>query len=132
MGRAYNEEAGYAEAVPFDAESFAVTLGILGHAELLLVVENEGQVIGMAAASVAPSIFNQGVLIGRGPLWYVLPEHRKGTVKNLLSALECAAKNQGAAFFDAVAESGARSTPLARIYSGRGYNLTETTFRKRL
>ncbi len=130
MGRAFNEEAGYAESVPFDDLSFALTLGTLGEANLLLVVENEGEVIGMAAADVAPAICNHAVRVGREAFWYLKPGQRKGIGKKLLSALECAAKSHGATFFDVVAEDGKRSTALARIYGAAGYSPTEHTFRK--
>lgn len=132
MGRAFNEEAGYSASVPFCAESFAVTLGALGRAELLIVAEKEGIVVGMAAADVGPSICNHGVRVGRETFWYVRPDHRKGIGKKLLSALECAALKHGATFFDVVAEDGKRSEALARIYRAASYSPTERTFRKRL
>jgi GNAT superfamily N-acetyltransferase len=132
MGRAFNEEAGYAESVPFDEVSFKLTLGALGAADLLFVVERDGRVIGMAAADVGPSICNRAVKIGREAFWYVQPEHRKGVGKKLLHALECAAKNHGATFFDVVAEVGKRDLALARIYEAAGFSPAERTFRKRL
>ncbi len=132
MGRAFNEEAGYAEAVPFCEVTFEANLAIFGHAGLLLVVEKGGQVVGMAAADVAPSVCNHAVKIGREAFWYVAPEHRKGVGKKLLAALEYAAVERGATFFDVVAEDGKRSLALARIYRAAGYSPTESTFRKRL
>lgn len=132
MGRAFVDEAGYADTVGFNAESFATTLQILGHAELLFVAEKGGTVVGMAAADVAPSICNHAVRVGREAFWYVEPAHRKGIGKELLSALQCAAKNHGATFFDVVAEDGKRSKALARIYERAGFSPAERTFRKRL
>jgi GNAT superfamily N-acetyltransferase len=130
MGRAFNEEAGYAETVPFDERSFQITLGALGAAGLLFVAERDGKVVGMAAADVGPSICNRTVRIGREAFWYVQPEHRKGIGKKLLSALECAARNHGATFFDVVAEVGKRDLALARIYEAAGFSPAERTFRK--
>jgi len=132
MGRAFNEEAGYAESVPFDPDSFHLSLVLLGKAERLLVGEMEGRVVSMAAVGVLPALVNHNVACAREAFWYVLPEYRRGIGKKLLAALECTAKNQGATFFDGVAEEGARSTALARIYTGRDYNLIERIFRKRL
>jgi GNAT superfamily N-acetyltransferase len=86
----------------------------------------------MAAADVAPSLCNHGVRVGQEAFWYVKPTHRKGVGKKLLAALECAAKSQGAAFFDVVAEDGERSQALARIYEAAGYNPKLRTFRKGL
>lgn len=132
MGRAFNEEAGYAETVPFDPLSFGHTLAALAVAGLLVVAERDGNVIGMAAADVAPSICNHSIRLGREAFWYVEPDHRKGVGKQLLNALECAARNHGATFFDVVAEDGKRSRALARIYEHAGFSPVERTFRKRL
>ena len=133
MGRAFNEEAGYAETVPFNEDSFKVTLAILGTAGLLLVADVNGKAVAMAAADVAPSICNHGVRIGQECFWYVAPSHRNGKIgKKLLAALECAAQSQGATFFDVVAEDGERSEPLARLYRAGSYNPRSRTFRKRL
>lgn len=134
MGRAFNEEAGYAEQVPFCPETFARVLGILAHANLLLVADLGQGAIGMAAADVAPSICNNQIRIGREAFWYVMPEHRHGKVigRPMLSALECAARDHGASFFDVVAEDGKRSEALARFYRGAHYSPAERTFRKAL
>lgn len=132
MGRAFNEEAGYAETVPFCEASFRLTLAILGEANLLFVTEDEGQVTGMAAADVAPSICNRSILIGREAFWYLKPGQRKGVGKKLLKVLESMAEKKGATYFDVVAEDGKRSEALARIYWAASYRPTERTFRKRL
>lgn len=134
MGRAFNEEAGYAKTVPFDPETFTVVLGALAGAGLLLVADLGQGAVGMAAADVAPSICNRNVRFGREAFWYVRPEHRAGKSvgKPLLSALECAARNHGASFFDVVAEEGKRSEALARLYRGASYSPSERTFRKAL
>ncbi len=134
MGRAFNEEAGYAEQVPFDPESFMQVLAALAAANLLLVADLGQGPIGMAAADVAGSICNRNVRIGREAFWYVSPEHRPGKIvgRHLLSALECAARDCGASFFDVIAEDGKRSEALARLYRAASYNPVERTFRKRL
>lgn len=133
MGRAFNEEAGYAETVPFDEDSFKVTLAILGTAGLLLVADVNGKAVGMAAADVAPSICNHSVRVGQEAFWYVHPDHRTGKIgKNLLAAIECAAQSQGATIFHVVAEEGKRSRALARIYEAAGFSPVARTFRRRL
>ncbi len=132
MGRAFNEEAGYADTVPFCEASFQLDLATYGEAGLLVVADKGGQAVGMAAAEVKPALCNRAIGIGREVFWFVRPEHRKGIGKELLNALECAAKSQGATFFDVIAEDGKRSKALARIYEAAGYNPTERTFRKGL
>lgn len=130
MGSAFNIEAGYADDVPFDGESFGRTLQALAKARLLLVAEKDGLVIGMAGADVAPAICNHSILLSREAFWYVLPEHRKGLGSQILHALEGCAKAYGARIFDVIAEEGKRSLALARLYRARGYSPAEITFRK--
>lgn len=132
MGRDFNQEAGYADSVPFDVASFAEILLRLGHAGMLLTAEESGKVVGMAAADVGPSICNREVRIGREAFWYFEPAHRKGGGREMLLALELAAKNRGATFFDVVAEDGKRSEALARLYRAAAYSPSERTFRKAL
>lgn len=132
MGRAFVTEARYADEIPFIPEDFAKTLAALHAAGLLRVLDTGSGAIGMAGADVGPTIFNYAHRIGREAFWYVDPDHRRGSGMKLLHALELAAKDQGARIFDAVAEEGKRSEPLARLYRAGGYSPAEHTFRKRL
>lgn len=135
MGRAFHAETGHEKAndfCTFDPGSFEKTLAILGQAGLLLVKEIGGEAVAMAGTDVAPTIYNHDVLLGREVFWYAAPAFRKGLGRDLLAGLEEIARGRGARLFYGVAESGARSTALARIYTGRGYNLAETSFCKRL
>lgn len=132
MGRAFNEEAGYADSIPFDAASFGRTLKVLAEVKLLLVADKGDGPIGMAGADVAPSICNHSVLMAREAFWYVMPGQRNGVGGRLLRALERCAKAYGAQFFDAIAEEGHRNVPLDRIYRGNQYALAEHTYRKAL
>ncbi len=133
MGYAFFIEAGHeSDATPFDPESFVRTLALLASHGLLLVVEKDGAVIGMAAADVAPAFWNHKILLGREAFWYVEPAHRKGIGRELLKALEALVTSLGATLFDVVAEDGKRSEALARLYRAGEYNPAERTFRKRL
>ncbi len=135
MGRMFNEEAGYAETIPFDEESFGRTLVALAKAGLLTVAADpSGRPIGMAACDVAPSICNYGVRLAREAFWFLDPEARGGNAigREMLFDVECAARDHGASFFDVVAEQGERSEALGRLYRRAGFNPAEKTFRKRL
>ncbi len=132
MGRAFNEEAGYAEEIPFCEESFGKTLAALANAGLLLVADKGDGPVGMAGADVGPAICNHAILLSREAFWYVQPAHRKGLGGALLAALEEKATAYGAHIFDVVAEDGKRSEALARLYRARHFNPAERTFRKRL
>ena len=136
MGEAFHREAGIAERYPeltFDKDSFAYTAALLMDAGLLLVMEEKGVPVGMAAADGAPCFLNRNFVIGREQLWYVEPEHRKGRdSRHLLGALEDLARARGMHLFDVVAEEGERSDALGRLYRRAEYNPAERVFRKRL
>lgn len=134
MGQAFFEEAGHAKEHEFDPVDFGGMLDLLAEAGLLLVVEKDGQVIGMAAADVAPAFWNRRVLLGREAFWYIEPNHRNGIGRELLNALVSAAKSYGATVFDVVAEDGEgkRGPALARLYRAGGFSPAETVFRKGL
>lgn len=133
MGEAFFKEAGHeGETGNFCPVSFGRIADALGPHGLLLVAEEEGQPVGMAAADVAPAYWNHNTILGREAFWYISPKHRKGQGKHLLRGLEEAAKRYGATFFDVVAEEGKRSEALARLYRAAGYNPCERVFRKRL
>lgn len=137
MGKAFFEEAGHAGEHPFCEQSFAKTLHLLGSAGLLLVVDNGTEVVGMAAADIAPAYWNHAIKIGREAFFYVKPKHRTGLGKLLIKALEDVSLAHGATVFDLVAESGprraqalTRGEALGRLYTAHGYALAERTFRK--
>lgn len=133
MGRAFHEEAGYAEQFAFVPDDFAAALDAMADAGLLLVAEKDGKVIGMAGADAAPMLFNRSIRIGREVFWYIQPDQRNGVGRALLPALELAAKSFGATIFDVVAEDqGKRGEALARLYRAAGYSPVESVFRKRL
>lgn len=135
MGHAFFREAGH-EGVTgeFDPNSFAATLDVLAPHNLVLVMEEHGEVVGMAAADVAKAYWNHNVLLGREAFWYIKPEFRKGDGRYLLEGLENVARSIGAVHFDAVAEEGEgkRGEALGRLYRRASYRPVERTFRKRL
>lgn len=133
MGRAFWQEAGHAEKTgAFCPVSFAHTVDLLITAKLMLTAEKDGEIVGMGAADVAPAFWNHKIKLGREAFFYIVPSARKGLGRKMIAALETAAGNYGAAFFDVVAEPGPRSKPLGKMYEMAGYQSSETTFRKRL
>lgn len=132
MGEAFHAESGWAEQFPFDRESFAHTVTRLGMADLFVVAEKEGRIVGMAAIDIGPAITNHSVRFAREVFFYVQPLHRKGIGRDLFNALKLIARHNGVTFFDAVAEEGKRSLALARIYRAGGLSPAETIFRMRL
>lgn len=151
MGRAFFDEAGFAEKVgavtvelacgevqstsliklTFDLESFGRTVGtLMDGAGVVLVVEKNGAVVGMAAAGIAPAWWNKNILTAQELFYYCDPDHRKGTGKLLFAALETAVKKRGVVLFSMAAEEGLRSDALTRLYRACGYFPTEKVFWK--
>ena len=55
MGRAFNEEAGYSELVPFDAETFALNMAHLAQCGLVLVADRGAGPICPSSSAWMPS-----------------------------------------------------------------------------
>jgi GNAT superfamily N-acetyltransferase len=132
MGRAFFEEAGWADKAEFCPLSFGLTLERLANAGILLVFEKDGKPVGMAGALYSPAYWNEKVLIGQELFWYCEKPHRKGAGTELLRQLESAAKARNVQFFGMVAEHGLRHEALAQVYKRAGYSLAEHTFCKAL
>ena len=128
MGEAFFKEAGFAEKLTdsdkiiFDLESFGRTVGVLiDGAGIVLVAEKADEIIGMAAAGLAPAWWNNNVLSGQEIFFYCDPQHRRGAGRELMAGLEEAAKARGVVLFSMAAEKGLRSDALGRLYAARGY-----------
>lgn len=132
MGQAFFVEAGHDKKYTFCPESFERTVDLLAKANLFIVMEKDGQPIGMGAADVAAAFWNNAVKIGREAFFYIQPRHRKGLGKQMIAGLEAVSMAYGATVFDVVAEEGSRSEALARLYRAGGFEPVERTFRKAL
>lgn len=136
MGEAFHREAGIPdrdERMTFDRDSFAFTAATLMDAGLMLICEEGGEPIGMAAADGARAYWNHNVMLGREIFWYIKKDHRKGKdSRHLLGALEDLARDRGIHLFDVVAEEGERCEALGRLYRRAEFNPAERVFRKRL
>lgn len=130
MGRHFFDEAGYGAEFEFVPADFEETARLLIDAGLLFVLDRDGEVLGMAGADVAKAYWNRAVGLGGEVFWYIMPGHRNGMGKQLLAAIEGAARRHGAVRFDAVAEFGKRSAELGRLYRRQGYVESEIRFRK--
>lgn len=133
MGRDFFEEAGWAKHASFDPESFAYSCGLLMDNGIFMVADDDqAGVIGMAAAGVSPAYWNRTILTAQEIFWYVLPEHRTGTGRLLMAALEDAMRAIGVVLCSMSAEEGLRSSALHRLYRQCGYWPAEKLFWKRL
>lgn len=132
MGEAFFAEAGWAARAEFCRDSFTETATTMMRNGILLVVDRNGEAVGMAAAVSSPAYWNRKVFIGQELWLYCKPAHRKGVGAELLRQLESAAKARNVQFFGMVAEHGLRHEALAQVYKRAGYSLAEHTFCKAL
>lgn len=132
MGQAFFIETGWNKHASFDVESYAHTIAALIENGVLLVAERDGNVVGMAAAGLAPAWWNKNVLTAQELFWYVEPDHRRGLGGQLMDALESAVTDLGVVLFSMSAEEGLRGPALSRLYRQKGYFPMEALFWKRL
>lgn len=120
-GRAFVAALPYAELITFDAESFGVTLLRVLQDDILLVAEEGGTLVGMAAMAIYPAFHNARALIAQELFWWVEPGCRNGVGRALLEELEAEARRRGAALIRMACVTGLRHEALGRLYERRGY-----------
>jgi GNAT superfamily N-acetyltransferase len=132
MGERFFETAGWPEVAAWDAESMARTLGFLIERDIgaVFVLDEGGDLVGMAGGMLNPFYFNAGHLTGQELFWWVEPEHR-GQGRFLFDALEDWARAAGAQSFTMIALDRIKPEVMGRIYRARGYRAAEHSYIKR-
>jgi hypothetical protein len=132
LGRKFFDQAKWAEIVEWDEASVQATLDLLLTSHVLLVLEKDRTVVGMAGALIYPFYFNIGHITGQEVFWWVEPDHRNGSGRSLREALESAARAKGARSFTMISVEHADHKPeaMARAYRMAGYVPSERCFIK--
>ena len=129
MGEKFFNTAGWPEVVEWDVQSVEIMLlNLISSDNGVLLVIDEGEVTGMAAAMLFPFYFNLNHKCGQELFWWV----EAGGALALLAALEQKSKDAGANSFIMTNVDRLRADALARVYRMRGYKPAENTFIKRL
>lgn len=134
LGHRFYREAGWDDVAEWDAHSIGVTLRnmVAGEGGIVLVLEREGVIRGMAGGLVYPLYFNHTHLTGQELFWWVNPIERAGAGIALLDALETAARERGAQSWSMLALDTLRPDVVGALYRRRGYRPSERSFIKRL
>lgn len=135
MGKAFFDQAPWPEFAEWDEGSTRLTLEMLIDGRLpgvLLAAEQDGEVVGMAAALLFPLYFNHRTAAAQEIFWWIEPEHRSGVGAIMFDELEHIAREKGAKVMFAESTAGLRTEALARLYRRRGYKPAGHTFIKRL
>jgi hypothetical protein len=135
MGKAFFEESPFASIASWDEGSFQLTvLSLLSGSASggLLVAEDGGKLVGMAAYVIFPLYFNLQTKIAQEVFWWCRPSHRKGLGSSLLDELERDAMRGGATVFLSANLAGERDEAFNRLYQRRGYAPSENVFMRKL
>lgn len=129
MGKAFHAVTGIADLIPLDGATLERTFLQLieGETAVLLVIEDNGRLIGATGALLHPHYFNADHLTGQELFWWVDPEHR-GCGGALFDALEGWARRMGANSFGMIALEAIDNGRAGAIYRRRGYRAVEHSY----
>lgn len=134
LGELFHAEAGWGDIAEYSQPDTEKTLTHLVNDEngILLVAERDGEIVGMCGGLAHPVYFNHGHKSGQELFWWMKPDLRDGTGKDLLDAMEDQAKAIGCQSWAMIALDKVRPELMGRIYQRRGYRASEHSYIKRL
>lgn len=134
LGRIFHAEAAWGDVAEFIEDDCQKTLEHLCASPdgILLVLERDGQITGMAGGLCSPLYFNFAHKTGQELFWWVSPDERGSSGLRLLDALEDEARARGCLSWAMIALDKVAPERTSRIYERRGYRASERTFIKRL
>jgi GNAT superfamily N-acetyltransferase len=130
LGRVFHAEALWGEVAPYDEADCLKALTVLREQGIVLALEEEGEIVGMAGGMVFPLYFNHAHLTGSEMFLWVRPDRRGGSGIRLLIALEDAARAKGCASWGMALMSALNPEKTEQFYLRRGYRPHERTFVK--
>jgi L-amino acid N-acyltransferase YncA len=131
IGHKFFEFNAYRHYTTLDEVSLLDTFTHLYLDGVLLVVEHEGKVVGMAGAFIAPLYWNHAYLQGLEAFWWIDSEHRgSGAGSELRKALQTAAKQKGAHFWNMIALKESMHDQVCAQYERSGMTPVETVYMK--
>lgn len=134
MGRQFHCDAGWGDITEFSNEDCAATLAKMVGLDdaILLVVEREGNLIGMAGGLASPIYFNHAHKTGQELFFWMEPGSRNGDGRQLLEALEEEAREIGCQSWVMISLDRIRPEATGLLYKRRGYRASEHSWIKRL
>lgn len=126
MGERFHRESSYKEHVTHNHEQMIALATQLVAAGNILVMECDGELVGMIGFMVLPH-FLSGEVLGMEVFWWLEPEHR-GEGRLLLKAAEDLARERGAKRMQMIAPN----ERVGILYKRIGYTFVESAYQKTL
>lgn len=127
LGQMFFNESGYSLLCAYDAESVEASLNqVLETGVCLLVVaEKDGEIIGFTGALLFPLYMNINVNMAQELFWWVHPDHRKGTGREMLGFMETELKAHGVTALIMICLENVNPEITGKLYERRGYKKIE-------
>lgn len=132
MARKFYETTDYASLCPMEDIQAAGLACLLIDSGVMIVVERDGELIGMAGLHIEPFTFNPTITMATELVYWLNPEARGGMIAaHLLEAITEECKASGC---DVIRMMTLRTSPpqAAALYDRYGYTPSENVFTKRL
>lgn len=134
IGERFHGEAGWGDICSYSLEDCEKAIRHLISSDdgICIVAVKDGRIVGIAGGLAHPLYFNHAHKSGQELFWWVQPEHRHGIGRQLLDAMEEAAKAKGCSSWAMIALDKVNPELTGRIYQRRGYRASEHSWIKRL
>lgn len=133
MGREFHAAAGWGDVAEFVEDDCAASLAVMIDAPsmIVLALEDQGQLVGMAGGVSSPCYFNHRVTLGQELFFWINPEQRGGGMI-FKKVLEAEARRIGCDAWIMIALENIRPDATGALYRRGGYRPAERNWIKRL
>lgn len=133
LGAKFHEHTAWAKRIPYSMEGGVAWAQMMLDAGLLIVADTGEELVACVGGLKYPFLNNPAWIIGSEILWWVNPEYRNGGIgKQLIDAIESAAKDAGCHLWVMVTLEAVEPEKAGAIYRKLGYELTEHSYMKEL
>lgn len=133
LGKRFHQYTAWANKVPYSVEGGIAWANLMLDAGLLIVADDGDQLVAVVGGLAAPFLNNPAYTLGSELLWWVNEEHRNsGLGKQLITAIEDAAKTAGCDFWLMVSLEAVEPEKAGAVYERLGYRLIEHSYMKDL
>lgn len=134
LGGLFHAEAGWGDIVEYSQTDCEKTLThlVTNDDGIVLVADRDGEIVGMCGGLCHPIYFNHAHKSGQELFWWMRPDLRDGTGRELLEAMESEARRVGCESWSMIALDKVQPEITGRIYRRRGYRASEHSYIKRL